>query len=519
MTVEWTSEAQALLRPYVTNLDGPVFALRNLPEEVVAVLFAYYSRSPNSLRHNLLTLLQDESLDVAWEGEGALEATQDKARAFHEKWVIRYGHASVAEHGVIHLAVEDISLLASKAIEDSRLASFTEKSTRYVRFEAGRFHRPDAIMRSGHAARYLRTMTQLFEGYHSLQAPLMEHLEALYPRPIEASPGAYRRALRAKAFDILRYVLPAGTLTNLGMTVNGRALSLLVAKLLTHTLPEVRALGGALKEEGRQILPTLLKYTDRIEYRALSRDGLEALYDQHFAELSPQPVPVVSMVRYTEGAEQALVAALLYPAARVPLTQLQEAVRAWPQSQIEAVFEQALAQRGPFDSPLRELEHVSYTFDLLIDFGAYRDLQRHRMVSQASQPLSIHHGYELPEELEDTPLGDRFEALMEEASACYLSLAGSYLHQAAYVVPMAFRRRLLMTMNLRELFHLVELRSAPQGHRSYRRVAQEIFRQVARIHPLVARYIRVVLEELSLGRLSAEDASSRQGNAPQVPLE
>ncbi|MFM7203074.1 MAG: FAD-dependent thymidylate synthase [Myxococcota bacterium] len=514
---------RSVLQPFVTQLERPVFALRNLPEEVVAVLFAYYSRSREPLRENLLKLLADGELQVeAAEGsssdvqaeadDAALAHAREKARQFHEKWVVGYGHASVAEHAVVHLALEDVSILASKVIEDSRLASYTEKSTRYVAFEAGRYHRPRAIMSSRHAERYTRTMDGLFETYTALQPVLQERLQRLYPPAPEQKPGPYAAALRSKACDVLRALLPASTYTNLGLTLNGRVAEHMLSRLLSDSLEEVRGLGQAMKEEAQKILPTLIKYAAPNVYRAQTHDALDALADVHFRDIESSVAREVSLMRYDVDAETTVVAAILYPYTRAPMGQLREAVAHFTPSQKEQVLREALSRRGGHDNPLRALEQVSYQFDLLVDFGAYRDIQRHRLCTQHAQAVTVEHGYELPEELELLGLADLFERRMDEAAECYRALVGSLPYEASYCVPLAFRRRLLMTMNLRELVHFVELRSAPQGHRSYRRVAQEIYRQVEAVHPTLAQFIRVNREAVGLERLRSEEKlAARRG--------
>jgi thymidylate synthase ThyX len=286
--------------------------------------------------------------------------------------------------------------------------------------------------------------------------------------------------------------------------------------MLADPLEELRDLATAMKQEAIQVLPTLIKYAEPNRYRALTADALDSITDEHFRDLEARPSAAVTLVRYDPDAEIEIVAALLYPYARGSLVQLRERVRAFTPAQRERVIEEALSRRGPHDNPLRALEHVSYTFDLLVDFGAYRDIQRHRMATQQTQALTVDHGYEMPEELEELGLADEFDRAMDRAAGCYRSMVGSLPFEASYVVPLAFRRRLLFTWNLRELFHFVELRSAPQGHRSYRRVAQQIFREVARVHPFAARFMRVHMEDVALGRLQAEEKAEARREAAQA---
>ncbi len=506
MHASFSPAERSALAPFVSNMDKDVFAVRNLPEEVVAVLFAYYSRSSRSLRRNLLELLSEH--------EGALSAEQPeaavlhgataRAKAFHEKWVIGYGHASVAEHGVAHLAVENVSILTSKLIEDARLASFTEKSTRYVTFDRSRYYRPAAIMRSPFAGAYTEVVEALFNAYTTCAVPLRAYLEAAYPQDGSVTKRAYEAALHAKSCDVLRHLLPAATLTNLGMTVNGRALAHLVSKLLSHPLQEAREVGESLRREGTSVLPTLVRHAAYNPCLAQVPAALEAIAGETFSGNGASERPAVSLVRYDPDAERELAAAILYPHTTLPLEQVRQATRSLPRDQVTRIIDEALRRRGPHDTPPRAFEHVFYTFDLLVDFGAYRDIQRHRIVSQAAQRLSVDHGYDMPQEIEASGLANRFDDVMERAAELYHRMVGSFPEEASYVVPLAYRRRVVFTMNLRELFHFVELRSSSQGHRSYRRVAQEMYRLVARVHPAVAKHIRVTMDDGGLERLPAE---------------
>lgn len=495
--------ARALLAPYVTNVDRPVFALRNLPEEVVAVLFAYYSRSRDDLRTNLLRLIRSQDLDLAGApatrlgdpADEALALAREKARQFHEKWVVGYGHASVAEHAVAHVAVEDVSILVSKAIEDHRLASYTEKSTRYVVFERGRFYRPDEDELPDPALRalYLAAVDDLFSAYESLVPVLIERIEARADRSAYRTEAGFRAACRAQACDLLRYLLPAATHTNLGITANARTLERMISKLRSHPLAEARAVGAAIQREAQQIIPTLIRYADRNPYleethRALADLAAELL--PAAAEPRESAAPCVRLVRYPEDAEAHLAAAILYRFAHLPWEALRERVAALPRDRIERIVREALDRRGPHDPPLRCLEHLTYTYEIFVDYGAYRDIQRHRMCTQTDQLLTTHHGYLLPPGLADYGLADSVAAALDRAAAGYERLARFDPYLAQYVVPLAYRKRLLVTWNLREIHHFVALRSSRQGHPSYRRVALEVWEELNRVHPLLAAFVR-----------------------------
>ncbi len=497
----------AVLHPYVTNLDRPIYALKNLPEEVVAVLFAYYSRSRESLRRNLLKLIQEKDLDLAerlrWAAveDDALALARQKAKEFHEKWVVGYGHASVAEHAVAHLAVEDVSILASKVIEDTRLASYTEKSTRYVVFDQGKFYREPYLMASPHARVYEETCRFLLDTYARLAEPAAAAVRREAPREEGQSARAYEAACRAKSCDVLRYVLPAATLTNIGITINGRLLEHLITKLLSHPLEECRATGVLLKAEAQKVIPTLIKYADRSAYLAETRQAMERLAAEQFAGCAPEGAADVSLVRYPQDAEDQLVAAILYGYVAHPYRQVKERVRRLSPDGKALVIDEYLTRRGPHDPPLRALEHLTYTFDILVDFGAFRDIQRHRIATQTPQELDAIHGYSTPPEMARYGLLPAFDECMARAQEAHQIVAADFPREAAYLLPLAFRKRVLFTWNLREVCHFVQLRSSKQGHPSYRRIAQQVFREIERVHPLLAKYIRVDLEDYTLPRL------------------
>ncbi len=505
----FSAEEQAILAPYVSNLDQPVFALHHLPEEVIAVLFAYYSRSRESLRRNLLGLITAGDLDLLAAAPrqvaspaAELDHAQAKARQFHEKWVVGYGHASVAEHAVAHLAVEGASIVASKVTEDMRLASYTEKSTRYVAFDNKQYYPLPELHGTAADAIYHDTVQGLFQTYNALLPELIAAVKRDWPRGPKQSERGHHTACRAKALDILRYLLPASTLTNLGITINGRALEHLLTKMLSHALCEVRQLGEQLKTEARKMIPTLLKYAEPNAYISTTETAMQAMADTLLEP--PQDLtgePAVRLVQAPDHAEDTLVAAMLYSYCRQSWPQVLERVQHLSQAQRQAVLDAYLSRRGPHDQPLRALEHLTYTFEILVDYGAYRDIQRHRMATQTRQMPSPQHGYSLPEEVTRYGVRETFEACMQRAADAYEQIERAQPHTAPYVLPLAYRCRVLMTWNLRELHHFVQLRSAKQGHVSYRRIAQDVYRAIDAHHPLLAQYMRVDLEDYGLARL------------------
>jgi len=494
-----------LLRPYLTNLDRPVYALRNLPEEVVAVLFAYYSRSTDSLRDNLSKLLAEGDLalqpglhDDLDEG---LEQAKEKAKAFHEKWVVGYGHGSVAEHAVVHLAIEDISIVATKALEDNRLASYTEKSTRYVPFDRDSFHLDADVARSPEREAYTGCCRRLLGLYTELMPQVIEQVSQQVPRPEDWTERRHQSVCRAKAFDLLRYLLPAATRTNVGLTVNGRALEHLLTKLYSHPLAELRELAASLRVEAEAIVPTLIKYAAPNEYIHGAPERIAGWTKQLPSGRSPLDGNRARLLHAPEEPYVELATAILYEVSNQDYETIRERVMRMGEAEQINVIDAYLADRGRFDAPLRALEHLVYSFEIVLDFGAYRDIQRHRMCTQTSQLLTPAEGYETPPELVELGHGPAYHEAQQAAAEAWQTIAAAHgQERAQYVLPLAWRKRLLFTWNLRELHHFISLRSSKQGHASYRRIAQECWHELNRVHPALARHVRVDLEDYALAR-------------------
>ncbi|HKG22474.1 MAG TPA: FAD-dependent thymidylate synthase [Blastocatellia bacterium] len=518
MTEQFTPEEIETLSPYVSNTDRPVFVVENLPEEVVAVLFAYYSRSKESLRRNLLKLVQEEDLDLgdrprADAGSAdKLAAAREKAKQFHEKWVVGYGHASVAEHAIAHIAIEDASIVASKVIEDNRLASYTEKSTRYVVFDPEKYYKAPELDDTPFRGVYHDSVRAMMSRYAELTPQAIEKIKEQIPRREGQTALAHTAACRAKACDVLRYILPSATFTNIGLTVNGRALEHMITKLLSHPLSEAREIGEAIKREAVTVIPTLLKYADYNPYMADTHGEIGDLAAELIGPRDGSTAGAggegrdenrnkATLVDYDDRAEDKLVAAILYEHTGLPASEVEARVRGFAREQKERVIDEYLKRRGKWDEPLRALEHVYYTFDILIDYGAFRDIQRHRMATQTTQLLTDAHGYETPPEIIEYGYRDIFAELMERASDAYRMIAPEFPQEAQYVLPLAYRKRALFTWNLRSLHHFISLRSAKQGHASYRAMAQQVFREIGRVQPLLARYIRVDLADYALARI------------------
>ncbi len=542
-----TPEEQRLLAPYVTNTEGPVFALVNLPEVIKGALFSRYSRSTLGLRRLLLKefIAQPESGFQALAGAepGGAAATGlaiGRAQSFYDRILDGYGDDSIGELGGAHLALEEISMLAAKAVQDARIGgSPLEKSTRYVNFGDKvngdyRFYREPTLMASPHREAYLELCRSLFDTYAELQQPVRESIQRRAARPAVASESAWQRAARARAYDALRGLLPAGTLTNMGVFGNGRFFEALLIKLRLAELRELNGLAESMQQELDQVIPSFIRrarpehphYAGFLEHERLQREQLRSL--SHAAMPADGPLaagaPGAALADHDPDAEERVLAALAFEGSHRPLPELRRWAAGLDNSARAAVFEQMAAQRlNRRHKPPRALELAFYTFDLVGDFGMYRDLHRHRMLTQQRQLLTTRHGYEVPQDVRDAGLSGRFAAAMEHAAQVHERIALNLPLQAQYAVPMAYRIRWSMHINLRALIWLTELRSAPQGHPAYRRMAQELYRRVAEVHPRFAPLFRFVdltdpEGELALGRLDAEQKQEqRQQRKAQVP--
>lgn len=497
------AEAQGLARiaPYVSNLERDVFAVYGLPEEVIAVLFAYYSRSRDDLRTNLARLVADDDVDVGAEAAGSpVRMASDKARAFHEKWVVGYGHASVAEHAVVHLAIENVSILASKAIEDARLASYTEKSTRYVVFDTKSFvdlpELPEPLRRL-----HVENGERLFRTYLDLLPKVDEAVRARVPRQEGQTERGWAAAVRATTCDLLRGLLPASTRTNLGLTANARSLEGCITKLLSSPLAEVRGVGEAMLREGSAVSPTLLKYAGANAWRR----ALPGVVASHAGSLPLRAGGAASsgvrLLRWDRDALSRVALALaVEQGGPIDAVASLDALAATGDDALLALVRATLEKRGKFDGAPRAFEATGYTVEVTCDYGAYRDMQRHRMLTPANERLGCALGAEVPPELEEMGVAAPFREALDRAAEAWETIAREHPLEAQYAVPLAYRVRTLWTLSLRELFHVVELRSARQGHPSYRRIAQQLHEAAAAVHPWLEGMVRVDREAYSLTR-------------------
>ncbi|MBN2566598.1 FAD-dependent thymidylate synthase [Candidatus Woesearchaeota archaeon] len=493
----YSAEDRKILEKHVSSVESPVYCIYNLPPEVVAVLFAFVSRSPASFRDNLLRLIKGKQLDMGRLIECYVSVSIDyadakrKAKEFHEKWVVGYGHSSVAEHAVASIAMEDVSIIASKVIEDNRLASFTEKSTRYQVFGRDRYYKPKSIMMSKHAKLYQETCDSLFDTYARITPDMVRHMGRAHPQEEGQPDTLFAGITKARACDVVRYLLPAATQTNLAMTANAREIEHAITKMISHPLEEMRDIGRRLKEEVQKIIPTLVKYADENAYLKETGPAMEAEAASALLRMPEEAGKSVALVRYDNDAEDRLVCALLYRFSDRPYEQVRKAVGRMSEAEKGKAIDGSMRRMGTHDWPIRELEHTSYTFDILMDYGAYRDLQRHRICTQSTQDTTCDHGYEMPEQIRDAGFEKEYVEAMEKAKRAYDTIRKDFPKEAQYLVPLAFRKRTLFTLNLRSLMHMIRLRTGKEGHASYRIICARMHEEVRRVQPLLARYIQM----------------------------
>ena len=447
--------------------------------ETIAVAFAKTSRSPESFR------------------EIAAGLTEEKSAEFHEKWVVGYGHASVAEHAVLHLAIENASRLAMEAIESNRLASYTEKSTRYQKWDADAFHIPVEL--DGHPLReeYISTCRMLFETYAAALEPVRAVVQKALPQREGEKEAAWDRRIRSQYVDVARFLLPACALANVGVTANGRILENAIRKWRSAPLAEVREIGETVKSVAQAEIPTLVKYAEAVPYlvetpgevQELGIRGLGIRRAGSGKWGEGQGRDWLELVDYDKDGEQHVLAAALYRFGGMSYAEALEVVRSAAGEGQAAMAEALLARLGKFDIPLRELEYAGYTFDLILDQGGYAEFKRHRMMTQTAQLLTTRLGYAVPRRIAEAGFEAEYSRAMEAAGSLYEKLAAWNAQVAQYIVPNGYNRRMLFRMNLREAFSFCQLRTAPNAHFSIRRVAQRVAEEIRTVHPLLMKYL------------------------------
>jgi len=505
-----------------------VFAVHGADPEVLAYAMAKYSRSALSMRESLT------------------EISAQRAEQFLNTFYFQYGHRSIADLAHIAFAVERLSLLAAIVLVDEQRWDGQERSTRYQNFLKSGWYFPDFGKDETSGQLYATTVENLFATYQRTTAAVLEALRRRVACPPTLKPDAYERTLKARAFDVARYLLPLATNTSLGQIVSARTLENQVSRLLSHPAAEVRDLGLKLRDaatgpawnvnaqpaaafvdmlaaldleaapdlaaEAAHLLtrevrtaPTLVKYAQPNDYLLHSQAELAQAAGEILSGLPIADAPLVDLVEYTETLEVELASTLLYSAAHHPYRQIRDLVAALPEARVTEIIELGLRHRGRHDEALRAFHAgAALRFDILMDIGGFRDMHRHRRCTQIIQPFTALHGYEIPAcgdlgpdvdiLLEAYCRGD-FQSALDAAHAASAKIALSQTPEAAqsalYLLPLATRIRSLFKMDFAEAQYIIELRSGPAGHFSYRRVAWEMFRALERQHPTLARHIRV----------------------------
>ncbi|MGH9172653.1 MAG: FAD-dependent thymidylate synthase [Acidimicrobiales bacterium] len=530
---EFTPDERALLSRYFTNLDGPVFALINLPEVVKGALFARYSRSAKGLRRLFLDEFV-EDLDVT--GDATLDATVGLKRAeqLYARVFSEYGDDSVAQLGGVHLACEQSSNILTKILERGRLMSYLEQSTRYIPYDTRlstghyRYIREPAVLDSPLGARYVGEMDRMFDTYGQLLVDLQSFVKRRAPAPAGTSALAHRQAVRAACLDGLRGLLPAGALSNVGIYGTGQGYEALLLRMRSHPLPEARRYAELMLTELRKVIPSFLTRIDRRERGGAWTDYLRRTEDDTAEQVkglwpakAPQPGSRVVLTDYDPAGEDKVLAAICYRHTNLPEPELVKRVRRLREAERAALLNAYVGDRSNRrHKPGRAFERTDYRFDVVADYGAFRDLQRHRLLSIEWQPLGTDLGYEVPELVEESGLADRYVESLERSRSLHDALVKYFPDMSGYAVALAFNIRFTMQMNAREAMHVLELRSSGQGHPAYRRVVQEMHRQIADVagHRAIAGAMSFVQHgDVDLGRLEAEQRAEARAALRATP--
>jgi len=524
----FTEEESAALRPYFTNLDGPVFALTNLPEVVRGALFARYSRSDKSLRR----LFLDEFVgDLDISGDESFDATVGLQRAedLYQKVFFEYGDDSVAQLGGVHLACEQASNILTKILEWGRLMAYLEQSTRYIPYDTrlgGRYRyiRPSDILDSPLGARYVGDIDSIFDGYSALIPQMIDWAKVRYPKDPSDSDFVYKQTIKAKAFDSLRGLLPASTLSNVGMYGTGQAYESLLLRMKANPLPEAQEYANLMLTELRKVIPSFLARVDRpdrggawVNYLNDTRDDVDEDIQRIFGDdhaVGKKEDTSVSLTDFDPDGENKVVSAIIYSRSHKSETEIIKDVEKMSvQDKLDILLSYVGERENRRHKPGRAFERTGYRFDILSDYGAFRDLQRHRMLTIEWQQLTPYHGYDVPESIIEAGEQEKFESLLETSSNLFDALSERFPVAASYAVSLQFKIRYVMQMNVREAMHLTELRSAPQGHPAYRDVAQQMHLLIKNEagHVALAEAMKYVdYEVYELERLNSERAAEKK---------
>jgi thymidylate synthase ThyX len=501
-TESFTDAERSRLSAHCTNLDRPVFALTALPETLKGALFARYSRYPGTLRRLLLDEFSGDLPD-AGEAAGRERAAGEGERAaqLYERIFLGYGDDSVAQLGGAHVACEWVSNILTKVLQRPRLAAYLEQSTRYIAYDAPipsppggyRYYRDPEL-----GPAYGVAMDELFGIYADALPRVVAWAQDEYPRSPQEPAAAYTRALKAKALDLLRGLLPASSLSHMGIYASGQSYEQLILHLLAHPLPEARSYGAMILEELQVVMPSFLTRVERpdrggewigyLESRA--RAGARWAERLGLRGASEDDGPAGPRVRLlqVEGREEDLLTALLFESASASETSIRRRIESLGEGERSALLAELVGARSNRrHRPGRGFEAIRYRFEIVADYGAFRDLQRHRMLTVQWQTLSPDLGAGVPEQVELAGVGEPYRRALDISRAEYERLAAGGLESAApYALCLGYRLRFILDLNAREAMQLIELRSGREGHPSYRAVAHEMHAQIAAVHPAVA---------------------------------
>jgi len=492
-----------------------VFAVYGVEPEIQAYAMAKYSRSALSMKESLH------------------EISSQKAEKFLNTFYFQYGHRSIADLAHIALAIERLSILAAIELVDEQRWDGQERSTRYQDFKKSGYYIPDFGSDAEARKLYCETLDFLFAEYTALSAHMTQHLISITPKPAEMKQEQYERTLKARAFDITRYLLPLATNTSLGEIVNARTLENQVAHLLSHTHKEVRQLGESLKKAAgaaaynansdslrelveqirgvnaelgaraeRELLrevrvaPTLVKYADPNPYEMETRQELRQAARELMAHEQLAPSKAIVDLLDEEPLEVEIATTLLYEHCHFSYRQIRQAVQVAGERHRREIIDLGLRHRGKYDEMLRGFRAgQQFRFDILMDTGGFRDMHRHRRCIQVMQQPTTQHGYEMLLDVEDAGMRVRFDAAMRRVQSAVENLAARSSPEAEensqYAIPLAYRKRALFKMDFAEAVYISELRTTPAGHVSYRNVAYAMYEAVARKYPALAKYFRV----------------------------
>ena len=485
----------SILNYFFTNAEKPIFVAKNLHPGVWALLQGRYSRSTVGMRENFISLLNEDpenfeqlkSAIIHQEKSVRMDKAIEKAMSFMEKWVVGFGHSSIAEGAVLGVGIEGLSILATKVIEDCRLGSFMEKSTRYLLFSKDSFYLdPKLEHMFGKEVRPL--ITHLFDTYMQLQNPVLEEIKSQNPNN-GMDEKEWEKKCAAQRFDSVRYLLPTCTKTSMGWTVNARELSYGISKFLSHPLFELQEIGLNIKEESQKVLPSLIRHADKNGFISETPALIKNISNKYVNECGYNEQPNVKLVAYPENLEEQLAASILFSSTHSAYPEIHSKVKSLSNEDKKSIFDACFSKIGDFDRPIREFEHSYLTFEVVMDYGAFRDLQRNRMNTQTNQLLDTSLGYDVAPFIDSAGVKSEYDDAMKHAKEVYDIISPTLPYEAQYVLPLAYRKRFLLTLNVRELFYLIRLRSRPQGHISYRRISKMLYDAFREKFPILGEYI------------------------------